>query len=357
MQKKLIAFAIAAATSSAAFAQSNVTIYGTIDMGWLHRSGSNGAVANSKSVNHLQSNSAESLIGFKGSEDLGNGLKAIFDIAYKFSPDENSGLSAAARQYVGLTGGFGTVVAGYLDGVRYGIYGKHDPFGNYSVGNFQQMTVQYARAANAIAYISPSFKGLTIIAAHATNTQGNEGSTCTAAYQAAGLSCGGNHGDDRLYTLAAAYVNGPFSADLDYETTKTVGFSSDARLYVATAAASYDFGVAKASVILDKIHGQKNSLIGANNNRNNYLLGISVPMGKTSLLASYGLVRDDLSDKDAQKYSVGARYALSKRTTLYANYAHISNDRLATHQINPMGNAGGTASGVNGIDMGIKHTF
>lgn len=97
MQKKLIALAIAAVTSGAAFAQSNVTIYGTVDMGFLHRSGNSGGVNGTKAQKDFQSNSAESTIGFKGSEDLGNGLKAIFDLQYRLNPDMNSALVLAAR--------------------------------------------------------------------------------------------------------------------------------------------------------------------------------------------------------------------------------------------------------------------
>jgi len=81
MQKKLIALAVAALTSGAAFAQTNVTIYGNVDMGVMFRSGNNGAVsANGQSQYSLQSSSSLSYIGFKGVEDLGNGTKALFDL-------------------------------------------------------------------------------------------------------------------------------------------------------------------------------------------------------------------------------------------------------------------------------------
>jgi len=76
------------------------------------------------------------------------------------------------------------------------------------------------------------------------------------------------------------------------------------------------------------------------------------------LLASYGQVSDrTLSDAGASKWAIGARYALSKRTELYADYAHIKNDSNASFTINPMGNGSGTSVGVNGLDFGIKHTF
>jgi len=369
MQKKVIALALASLVSGAAFAQSNVTIYGTVDMGYLYRSGGNGAVAKNGGQSDFQSNSAQSNIGFKGVEDLGNGLKALFDIQYRISPDANAGLSTAGHQYVGLTGGFGTAVAGYLDGIRYGIYGKYNPFGNYSVGNFTSMTTQYDRAQNAIAYISPSFSGFTLILAHATNTQGAEGSM--NGLHVPPKAAKANRGDDRLFSANLIYANGPLSVDLDYETTTAVGYDNS-RLYVATAGVSYDFGVVKVSGLYDVIKGDPNSLIGGNTtidlggvgagneyNRRNWFIGATVPVGaKTKILASYGQVKDKtLSDADAKKYALGVRYALSKRTELYADIAHISNDKNAAFTINPMGNSAGTGAGVTGVDFGIKHSF
>jgi predicted porin len=354
MKKKLIALAVAVATSGAAFAQSNVTIYGNIDVGFMNRWGDNGAVPNVKSQNDIQSAASESYIGFKGVEDLGNGLKAVFDMAYLVSPDTNGGMTKSARQYVGLTGGFGTVVAGDLDGLRYGIYGRYDPFGNYSVGALQQQTIQIDRGQNAVGYISPTFSGFNLILAHATAIQKQEGTTAGCA-----ASAGGNNCDDRLYSVNVNYNNGPLSVALDYETVTTVG-TSNGRLYVATAGASYDFGVAKVGVLIDRLHGDTNSLIGATNNQDSYLLGVTVPFGKTSVLGSFGFVKDkDRSDADAKKYSLGVRYALSKRTTAYADYSHVSNDSNAAFEINPLGNSrvNQGAVGVNGLAIGLKHSF
>ena len=370
MQKKLIALAVAAVTSGAAFAQTNVTIYGNVDMGVMFRQGNNGAVANDHSQYDLQSAASQSHIGFKGVEDLGNGLKALFDLQYRISPDTSTGLATAGHQYVGLTGGFGTVVAGYLDGIRFGIYGKYSPFGNYSVASLTSMTTQYDRAANALAYISPSFSGFTVILATATNTQGAEGSLNSVHSPA--KTSGGNTGDDRLLSANLIYANGPLSIDLDYETTRAVGYNND-RLYVATAGASYNFGVVKVSGLYDVIKGDVNSFIGGNTtfasaafglaanqryDRRNWFIGASVPLGKFSVMGMFGQVKDKtLSDADAWKLGVGARYALSKRTELYADFAHIKNDNNGKYTINPMGNGAGTSVGINGLAMGIKHSF
>lgn len=378
MQKKIIALAIAAA-SGAAFAQGNVTIYGNVDMGWMYRSGHNGTVTATKSQRAVQSAGSQSHIGFKGTEDLGNGLKALFDLQYRISPDIGGGPTQAGHQYLGVSGGFGTVVAGYLDGLRYGIYGKYNPFGNYSVGNFASMTTQYDRASNALAYISPTFGGgFTLILATATNTQGDEGSL-NGVHTTPGVANGGNNGDDRLFSANLIYANGPLNVDLDYETTKAVGYSNS-RLYVFTTGASYDFGPLKLSAVYDVIKGDPNSLIGGNidldaatpgnqnlgglaagqdYDRRNWFVGAEIPFGKLKALASYGQVKDrTLNNADARKWAIGARYALSKRTELYADYAQIRNDNNAGFTINPMGNSLGLSGvGVRGFALGMKHSF
>lgn len=371
MSKKIIALALAAA-SGAATAQSNVTLYGNVDMGYMFRQGHNGGVASGGQAQHdLQQAGSQSYIGFKGVEDLGNGLKAVFDLQYRISPDSNSGPGQAGHQYVGLTGAFGTAVAGYLDGLRYGIYGKYNPFGNYSVGSLTSMTTQYDRAANAVAYISPAYKGVTLILATATNTQGAEGSL-NSVHQPMTAASQGNNGDDRLLSANLVYANGPLNVDLDYETTRAVGYS-DSRLFVATGGASYDFGPVKIGGVYDLIKGDPNSYIGGNTtfaasafglsagqkyDRRNWFVGATVPYGKAKFLTMFGQVKDKtLNEADAWKMAVGARYALSKRTELYADYAHIKNDRLAAYTINPMGNGSGTSAGVNGLAIGIKHSF
>jgi predicted porin len=347
-------------------------------MGMMVRGGGSGAVADNGSQYDLQSNASESHIGFKGVEDLGNGLKALFDLQYVITPDMNTGLGSTytagaglgrGHQYVGLTGGFGTAVAGQLDGLRYGLFGKYNPFGNSSVGNFASMTTQYDRASNAIAYISPAFNGFTLILAHATNTQGAENSLSALH----GLPAVKNNGDDRLFSANLNYTKGPLSIDLDYETTTAVHVSNS-RLYVADVGVSYDFGVVKVSALYDVIKGDANSLIGGNAagpaldpglgagqqyDKRNWFIGASVPFGKAKLLAAYGHVNNKtLSNADSEKWSIGARYALSKRTELYADYAAINNDRNASYLMNSMGNSDGIlGAGTQGFDLGIKHSF
>ena len=129
MQKKLIALAIAAAASSTAFAQTNVQIYGIADVGYVGIDRDHFKFQNNINSGVLST----SRIGFKGAEDLGNGLKAIFTLEYGLLLDQNTSIGAstnnvanARQQFVGLTGGFGTVVAGRLQtaGLDYTVAGS-----------------------------------------------------------------------------------------------------------------------------------------------------------------------------------------------------------------------------------------
>ena len=114
MQKKLIALAVAGLASSAAFAQSNVTIYGIADIAYVHSS------SGSSKTNGVDSGGwSSSRLGFKGTEDLGDGMKAVFTLEYGLSPDVNSGVGVTAtgggnarQTWVGLQNSMGTIKLG-----------------------------------------------------------------------------------------------------------------------------------------------------------------------------------------------------------------------------------------------------
>lgn len=363
MQKKIIALAIAGLASTAAFAQSNVTIYGRMDLGGVYRDGNSGGVNGVEGKYEIASGvGSGSRIGFKGVEDLGNGLKAVFQSEFGIAIDQVSGSSSASwtnrNSYVGLTGGFGTVVAGRLDGVRYGVFNTFDPFAGGTIGNFTQMTIQVDRADNAIAYISPNFSGFGLVLAYSSNTAGAE--------PAGNGVAGGDH-PGVLHTIMGTYDNGPLSARLDYEQITSPGLNVS-KTWVATGAVSYDFGVVKVSALVDQI---KNSDAGLKEQA--WLIGAKAPVGKFTVKAMIGGVKDKsndayltavgrpLGDNDSIKWALGADYALSKRTYVYANYGQIKNDDAATRAVTWAANSGalyGSAGyGTVGIDFGIAHSF
>jgi predicted porin len=120
MQKKLIALAVAGLASGAAFAQTNVTVYGIVDAGYLYSSGNQSKAdgGGTNTFSGLSSGiSAGNRIGFKGSEALGNGLKAVFTLEYGLDIDTNQGIGTgglnARQQFVGLASDkLGTVALG-----------------------------------------------------------------------------------------------------------------------------------------------------------------------------------------------------------------------------------------------------
>jgi len=350
MQKKIIALAIAGLASTAAFAQSNVTIYGRMDLGAAYRTGDSGGVANTEGKYEIASGvGSGSRIGFKGVEDLGNGLKAVFQSEFGIGIDQTAAGTTNAtwtnrNSYVGLAGGFGTVVAGRLDGVRYGIFNTYDPFAGGTIGNFTQMTLQVDRADNAIAYISPNFSGFGLVLAYATNTAGPESAGNRFPLGAAGPGS--------LHTIMGTYDNGPISARLDYEEVVFIG-ENISKTWVATAAGSYDFGAVKISALVDQI---KNKDAGLKEQA--WLIGAKAPVGKFTLKAMVGGVKDKIgNDNNSIKWALGTDYALSKRTYVYANYGQIKNDDAANRQINWAANSGTAGYGTTGIDFGIAHSF
>jgi len=406
MQKKLIALAVAGICAAPAFAQSNVTVYGRVDYGYMSRGGDSGGINTNGTKSEMASGmQAGSRLGFKGSEDLGNGLKAIFEVEQGLQSDSSAATGAGVfstlnrHSYVGLTSNkWGTVVGGRLDGVRYGIFNTYDAFAGGGMGNWTQMTQQVDRADNAIAYISPTFGGgFSLVLAHARSVAGQEytGGQSTAGATTAG-SAKSNTGDGRLYTINGKYSNGPISIDLDYETVKfkntnnaavAAGLGAGALtvplnlsvddVVVWTIAGSYDFGMVKVRALYDhhEADGSRNFRTVATKSQvvdyDDWLISATVPYGNFLFKATYGSMNDQRNalerpavaaglagpQGDATKWGLGMNYSLSKRTNVYVDYAQINNDRNANYAIAPAANTQGAGYGTTGFNMGLAHNF
>jgi predicted porin len=360
MQKKLIALAIAGLAAMPAMADDNVTIYGRVDVGALSRGDGDGGTPDLGTKNEIASGiAAGSRIGFRGTEDLGNGLKALFEVEFGIAVDSGPLTGGASwtnrHSYVGLTGNFGTVVVGRVDGARYGVATKYDPFASGTVANMSGIQRHATRADNAIAYISPRWNGFGFLGAYTTQLIGQENAD--------------NTGDVQLYALMAMYDNGPISVTLDYENAELNDISGVDDLDIYVVAGSYDFGVAKAHAYYEEVDGFDGAA-AVQMDQKSWMLGVSVPFGKATAKASYTEVENDLvSDGDCDKFGIGVTYSLSKRTSLYADYAKISNDSNAACSIgvsgasgtNPQGatpfDSSSAGYGTRGFDLGIAHTF
>jgi predicted porin len=305
MKKSLIALAVLAA-SGTAFAQSSVTVYGKLDQGIKRGIGE---------AKTSMSQAAGSRLGFRGTEDLGGGLKANFQIEHRFTPDDgNSNVGApfwAGRSIVGLSGGFGQIDLGRDYTAAFWTSLAGDVFGWDGIANNSTATragsATAVRFANGITYTSPSFSGLTL-RANATVKEGTEAKNGTS--------------------FQIGYANGPLSATLAAEKTA-------ADLDYTAIGAAYNFGVARVNALIAK------SETAAGVEGDSMVLGLNVPMGAVTLRASYATL-EVANVKTVQQLGLGARYALSKRTDLYASYAN---------------NSKSTAAKKNGMEFGVHHNF
>ena len=137
MKKTMMALALSAAAGMAA-AQSNVTVYGIFDMALVRESG--GTASSTKMTSGVESGSR---IGFKGTEDLGGGMSAIFLVENGFQGDTGAmgqgGLLFGRQAYVGLQGSAGTVTLGRQYTPQYLAVAAVDPFGSGTAGDTKKL--------------------------------------------------------------------------------------------------------------------------------------------------------------------------------------------------------------------------
>ena len=391
MSKKLLAAAIAAAlVPTAVLAEaSNVTMYGRIDYGFMSRGGDNGG--NAQAGQTGRQNGFEdgilgtNRIGFRGSEALGNGLKAIFEFEFGFSGDTGTSFGSTSNRHswIGLEGAFGTVFGGRVDGARYSFVGQYDPFKNQTVANAGSLfgvtsgLGQADRADNAIVYISPEVApGLKFLAAYTTNLLGEDGSNPLAAAGIGGNGSDVDAGDTPLYAIAAMYNNGPISFTLDYENLQVkrsiAAGGSDLEFDIWVVGGSYDFGVAKLSAYYENVEGDDRASKNVSES-DGWLIGLTVPVTTNFVLkTSYVKANNDArNDADCKKWGFGGEYSFSKRTVAYATVAKLSADSASNCGIskNASGSSGtatatgssvggvGGAYGDTGFNIGLAHTF
>ena len=305
MKKSLIALAALAAVSGTSFAQSSVTIYGKADIGIARSIGS--------TVNEIKQASG-SRLGFRGTEDLGGGLKANFQLENRFLPDTGAAASSTSlfngRSIVGIEGGFGRIdmgrdyTAAFWTALGGDVFGYDGVAANSAVAGAGNQTVRFD---NVISYKSPTMGGLTLEASSAQKETGPKNGS----------------------SVRISYASGPIAASIATEKGQA------GQTYNGFGAA-YDLKVARVNVLISK----GGTLAGVESE--GMLLGLTVPMGALSLKASYGTL-ETAGIKTVQQMGLGARYALSKRTDLYTSYANNSKAAAGTKK--------------NGMEFGMQHNF
>lgn len=377
MQKKIIALAVAGLASTAAFAQTNVTVYGVADASFEVASANN-AVGPADLGSFTRVNTNSSLIGFKGTEDLGNGLKALFQFESAVNFDTAGGaLSGGRDSYVGLNGGFGTVQMGKLTGptrllgamvdlnagatgpgANSSIIGK--PVAGAGAGTFD------TRFSNTIAYVSPVIAGgLTLVGAYVSGENKSLDNAAAAAII-----------NTRGYDFGALYGNGPVFVGLTYGKVNNnlsniaAGSNLDSQQIVRLAGSYTLTGGHKFTALVERNKNEYNGIATFNASelkRNVWGLGAKVMVtANGGLIAQYyranapkGDFYADNSNRGASLYELGYEHSLSKRTMLKASFTQLNNKANAAYDFNVGVVGGGFGVGANPqvLAAGIRHTF
>lgn len=340
MKKSLVTLALMSAFAAPAFAQSNVTVYGVVDAG-IDYSRSAGVSTSSVTSGSAAGGLSDSRIGFKGQEDLGNGVSVKFVVEQGFNVDDGSeaegGKSFSRQAWVGLASKeAGEIRLGRQNSLIYDATAAIDPFNVGLSGNavnFLGAGEYSLRTDNAVTYISPSVGGFE------GRVQYGFGETPDSTSNNSTVGFNGS------------YTTGALTVSLTRNQVKAEEFGLDLKKSDTLVGATYDFKAVKAHVAYGQTKVEETGF-GVEDKLTNYLVGVSAPVGNGTVMASY--IHSDFKDVPEAKsnqFAVGYVHPLSKRTKLYASYAHVSNDdnvalRAATF--------GENASKLN---LGINHSF
>ncbi|MDO9599524.1 MAG: porin [Azoarcus sp.] len=350
MKKTLLACALTAGLSGVTYAQSNVTIYGIMDLGYTYRDADGEGT-----TNKLDSGIAGgSRIGFRGTEDLGNGLKVNFRL--ETGVDADIGRAAQGERAFGraawlsLAGGFGELRIGRQNALGYEWFGGTvSPWGT----NFMQANPKTVfgyddiaeRLDNAVFYYSPTFAGFQAAIGYSTQVDGQEGIE--------------NYTDNTAISAGLMYKNGPLKLALTYDQKNVSDAQDDVAgnnfddVHNIAIGGSYDFGGFK----LHAGYGQLENIgfNGSKEKEKSWLIGASLPVGSAGeLMATYQTANEDRNinkygaafDEDVKGFAVVYAHKLSKRTKLYA-YGSQYQDVVRDAAKNKLGDATEFAVGIN----------
>jgi predicted porin len=382
MNKKLVAVAVAGLLAAPLAAQAqtaNVTLYGRLNLTLEAVRGEAvdpnlpaTAAAKNRTVYRVSSNSSR--LGVRGSESLGGGLSAIFQIESNVSADTGGGLLGTRETFVGLQGTWGTVKVGNFLAPYDDI---HPIFGNvptlttsvlstaalWSQGSQSVNNGGFdARLGNSLRYDSPRISGF------AGSVQVSE---LDASVGQGGNVFGDNAQEKRhsyILSTGGFYANGPLQAGIAYEThNKVRGASLDDQ--ALTVAANWNFGVVKIGGVYERL--DYDTATGSLK-RDFWGLSATAPIGPGELYGFYGKAGKGKGgaaagtrvgqlvagpDSGASQWEVSYTYALSKRTLSYAGFVQTRNDNNANYNfnINPYTVVNG--ANASALVVGMVHFF
>ncbi|MCB1956440.1 MAG: porin [Rhodocyclaceae bacterium] len=352
MKKRIYALALTSAFATPAMAGDNVTIYGIFDIAMAYGKADDATFSGFMRDGGLAGNR----LGFKGAEDLGNGLSAVFTLEQGYLPGtggpHRDGRNFSRQSWLGLKGGFGFVGLGYQYAPGYLIPGNFQVMGG-SAGFAPRSTLAFAggytispgsgaRFDNAIRYASPKFGGVELQGIY--------------AFSAVQSDAGGavDRSDDDRIGLGMSFDGGPFKAGVVYH---NIGSGSDAddtkEVFVG---ASYDLGVIKllgswSRKDADGSTAADNTLLS---------FGAVMPVGQDgSAHLGYAKLNPRGDDNNGKSITLGYIQGISKRTKVYAAINRLSYDDGVTYAGAPGAAVSVAAAGesANTVLAGIFHSF
>ncbi|MFL9927321.1 porin [Herbaspirillum lusitanum] len=327
MKKSLLVLAVLATISTAASAQSSVTIYGVVDEGIVYENAGAGGAFRVDSG--LQSGSR---IGFKGTEDLGGGLKANFVLESGFAADTGAQSTAGVlfnrQSYVSLSGGFGEVKLGRIQTMVYSNAAVFDPFGDTLAGDSARLfNYGGSRTDNTINYSYNATNGLNGQLAYSTG------------------EVAGNNSANRTVAGAFGYSGGPVQVVLTHQNTKNATGSDAAK--TTLLGGNYNFGMisAFAGYAINKGVGTLNT--------RDALLGLQARITPADLIMASIIHKYDkaVDHADATQIALGYTHDLSKRTNLYTSVSRLQNGSAVAYK------ATGNGKSDKLFNVGIRHKF
>jgi predicted porin len=383
MKKTLVALAVLAA-SGAVMAQSSVTLSGNVKAG-LAQTKYSGLTAGNGSATGLADGSSRFILS--GTEDLGGGLKANFQVDTRFRMDDNGGSVnntltptsvigasqlAGGSTFVGLSGSMGNVQAGKLD--------THYCMGSDSHGTRAtalqasscallgfvngsgagQAIANASRITNVVRYTAPTMGGLTLQATKSFSTAGSEGAVGTT-------QGGGADHFQGVYTQGALTLGASMYQQKGEDQTATVARTGQK---ASTFMVNYNLGFATVGLTRDQsaLRAAAAGVGFVDTKRTATSLPVTIPMGTGTALFTY--TKADASKTagvtnagtGSKLMSIGYDLALSKRTSLGVSYASLNNDANAAYGLYTQAALNGTPAQAKGQDstqfyVGVRHAF
>ena len=357
MNKNLIALAVAGAcVAPAAIAQTAnpVTLYGRVHATFEVVEATGGASGTAEVVRRNRVNDQASLLGVRGTEDLGGGLSAFFQLEPAFKPDQNDSTFAGRNSGVGVQGGWGSLLLGRWDTPFKVVTGSIDPFGDVTLGGLsaamQGRGLPGASAGsqfdrrdqNVVQYWSPAWAGFAVRASYSVN----EGRTATA--------------NPQRWSGSISYTGGPLFLAIASDELKDNPYTGAALLKKQTGDAlmgNFTFGPIKVGALYENFKRTGYTKQKA------WMGNIVWTLGNNQLIYQYQQSKDGqlsgsaLAQPKCDVNSVAYQYNFSRRTFFLAQYTKVENNEEAGCGFGSQDLTFAKGQDPKGISLGLRHIF